>query len=380
MKIATNFKFWMVIAAVCSWPINASSQQLETEIISPKSKTPQLKISSPWITKQFDAQGNWKHRQKPRELVMVSVAASENSHHIPMLGKFEADSKTKSIIFTPRFSLTNGTKYYVTLRDGSKKKLARTSFQTRRAKSDSVKIVAVYPSSNQLPENLLKFYVHFSGPMKRGDIYQFIRIENAAGKAIELPFLEIEQELWSRDQKRLTLLLDPGRIKRGLKPREEMGPILEAGKKYRFVIDRRWTSASGKPLGKNYVKEFTAVKEDTDLPNLDSWKITAPRSNSRQPLTIEFPESLDHSLLLRLIQVFDHKKNPLKGTIKISNHEKTWKFYPNANWQSGQYRIEVDDRLEDLVGNSVGRKFDVDLFKKTQPTSEKKSSLKFNVR
>ena len=38
----------------------------------------------------------------------------------------------------------------------------------------------VYPSTDQLPENQLKFYLHFSAPMSRGEAYsriQFARRE-----------------------------------------------------------------------------------------------------------------------------------------------------------------------------------------------------------
>ena len=44
---------------------------------------------------------------------------------------------------------------------------------------------------------------------------------------------------------RFTLLFDPGRIKRGLKPAQRrVGPVLEEGKSYTLVIDRGWTDAA----------------------------------------------------------------------------------------------------------------------------------------
>ena len=49
------------------------------------------------------------------------------------------------------------------------------------------------------------------------------------------PFLELEQELWSGDGRRFTLLFDPGRIKRGLKPREEQGPSSSRGFSPRLI-------------------------------------------------------------------------------------------------------------------------------------------------
>ena len=60
-------------------------------------------------------------------------------------------------------------------------------------------------------------------------------------------FLELEDELqWSLT--RLTLLLDPARVKRGLKPNLDEGRALEAGKRYQLVIDQQWPDATGRPL------------------------------------------------------------------------------------------------------------------------------------
>ncbi|MCH7864908.1 MAG: hypothetical protein IIC56_06820, partial [Proteobacteria bacterium] len=101
----------------------------------------------------------------------------------------------------------------------------------------------VYPSADVLPENLLKFYLHFSAPMSRGDSYQHIRLVRQNGSVVDLPFLELDQELWDRRQTRLTLLFDPGRIKRGLKPHEEVGPALKPGRRYTLEIDAHWLNA-----------------------------------------------------------------------------------------------------------------------------------------
>ena len=44
---------------------------------------------------------------------------------------------------------------------------------------------------------------------------------------------------------RLTLLLDPGRIKRGVRPLEEIGGALQVGRTYTLVIDDAWPDAKG---------------------------------------------------------------------------------------------------------------------------------------
>jgi hypothetical protein len=88
----------------------------------------------------------------------------------------------------------------------------------------------VYPSTSRVPENLLKLYLHFSGPMSKGEAFKRLHLFERSGSEVNLPFLEIAEELWDREFKRLTILFDPGRIKRDLVPNKEVGPPLQAGK------------------------------------------------------------------------------------------------------------------------------------------------------
>ena len=62
---------------------------------------------------------------------------------------------------------------------------------------------------------------YFDAPMSRGEAYRHIHLVDAkTGREVEAPFLELGEELWDGDFRRFTLLCDPGRVKRGLKPRE----------------------------------------------------------------------------------------------------------------------------------------------------------------
>src|SRR5262249_35547553 len=159
---------------------------------------------------------------------------------------------------------------------------------------------AVYPTSERVPENLLKLYLHFSAPMRRGEVYRRVHLLDAAGKAVDLPFLEIEQELWDAEGRRLTLLFDPGRIKRGLRPREESGRIRGEGKSYELVVDRDWPDAAGNVWTNGYRKTLRAGPPAQRQPDPAAWKVAAPRAHTLQPLTIDFPEPLDHALLGRV--------------------------------------------------------------------------------
>ena len=120
-------------------------------------------------------------------------------------------------------------------------------------------VTQIYPSADVLPENTLKFYVHFSAPMSRGHSYDHIRLLDEANRPVELPFLELAEELWSPDMLRLTLLMDPGRIKREVKPIEDLGPALIAGHRYSLLIARTLRDAHGQPLRQAFVKHFTVA-------------------------------------------------------------------------------------------------------------------------
>ena len=54
-------------------------------------------------------------------------------------------------------------------------------------------VTKVYPSGDVLPANHLKFYLYFSKPMRGGpDLFQYLRIEDADGKAVYDPWLHDE--------------------------------------------------------------------------------------------------------------------------------------------------------------------------------------------
>jgi len=208
----------------------------------------------------------------------------------PLLGEYSAKDGTLS--FKPRFPLQRGVRYRAAVHpdkipaaEGEKYAAVEETFLLPKPKTVPTVVEHVYPSRDELPENLLRFYFHFSAPMSRGDVYQYIRLLDAAGKPVEAPFLTLEQELWDRAGQRFTLLIDPGRIKRGLKPREDVGPALEQGKKYTLEIGRDWLDANGEPLKETYRKKFRVAaglmsRYEPQAKKLGLWEETPP---SRRP-------------------------------------------------------------------------------------------------
>ena len=333
------------------------------------------------VTRSIDGEITFVVKNVP-DVTAVEVnvwLADANIHTDPaMLGSVTV--KGNEVIFQPRFPVSEGTAFNVQVSTDPKLKPGNFIIKTPAKKVILTNVEQIYPSSDVLPENTLKFYVHFSAPMRKGDVYRHLQIREVGGKPVELPFLEIVQEFWSRDSRRLTLLLDPGRIKRGLKPRKEMGPIFEQGKTYELVVDGDWPDGNGRPVGKDFAKRFRIAAEDFQQPNPARWQKTIPPKNSKQPLVISFSESLDHSMLQTAITVLDSQAKPVAGKIEISENETRWSFSPESQWSSGKYTIEINSRLEDNAGNSIEKQFDVDVFDKTQSTKTNSTKLTFEVK
>lgn len=243
------------------------------------------------------------------------------------------------------------------------------------AASGQTSVVRVYPTADVLPANQLKLYIEFSAPMSRGEAAKRVRLFESGGKLVEMPFVDIDEELWDREQKRLTLLFDPGRIKRGVLPERELGGALEPGKEYELVIDRQWPDAKGQPLAAGHRKKFRAREADRTPIDPRTWTVVAPRVATRDPLIVKFGEPLDAAVMLRRISV-----PRVRGEAAARNRETEWHFVPDEPWAEGDYEILADKVLEDLAGNKIGRPFDVDTFEQVTATIPHESaSVPFRV-
>ena len=301
-------------------------------------------------------------RRKVEDIFQVHVESEDVRAAIglpPISGIYRVDNYC--FHFLPKFPFEPGVRYRATFTPVGQKAVTST-FEIPLVKREPATVVAhIYPTADVLPDNLLKFYLYFSAPMSGGHIYEHIHLTNEKGDAVELPFLEIDEELWNSDMTRLTLFLDPGRIKRGVKPLEEIGPALQGGKQYTLTITRDWVDATGTPLKQSFEKKFTVVASDRDAPDLSQWKISEPRAGTRDPLKIDFSDPMDHALALRMIQIEN-----VPGSAKITNHEKTWTLTPAEPWKAGPHRLLVQTTIEDLAGNNIGKPFEVDLFSDVQ--------------
>ena len=299
--------------------------------------------------------------------VYVDLGRPSSPGRPSMLGAYRIEGGT--LRFTPRYSIDPGRPYIVAFRPsklpGGEGLDITSRYVVPKPKRPATLVTRVSPSSNRVPENLLKFYLYFSSPMSQGEVYDRVRLLKDDGQAVDLPFLRLGEELWDSTGTRLTLLIDPGRIKRGLKPREEHGPVLEAGRTYTLVINPAWPDAEGDPLGAEFRKTFRTGPADETQPSPKTWSIARPRPSTREPLVLTFPEPLDRALIDSALVLIDPKGNEVDGQLEIEADETRWKFTPVNPWAEGEYQLQVDDELEDLAGNSIRRPFEVDIQRDT---------------
>ncbi len=327
----------------------------------------------------------WAATNWPRLLaVFVEQPGTEP---LPMLGEHRVESGL--VRFVPAFPLEPGLRYRAVFDAGqlpgapsaaAGKITSILQIPVQREHSTTT-VTQVYPSADVLPENLLKFYVHFSAPMSRGNIYEHIRLLNAANQPVDLPFLELAEELWSTDMLRLTLFIDPGRIKREVKPLEEIGPALVAGQRFTLVIGSSWKDANGNRLKRAFMKGFTVGPPDREPPDPQRWSYQAPPIRTREPLAIDLADPMDSALALRMLHVVDEAGRAVPGQPFLTDRERVWKFLPQHSWKAGHYSLVVETTIEDLAGNNIGKPFEVDVFDGVSKRLERKTvKLPFELR
>ncbi len=278
---------------------------------------------------------------------------------VTVAGKWLEESGV--VVFRPKYPFREGMNFQIVEKSDSASPTVQWSFLIPKPNYKPPQILEIRPVSNQWPENLLRVYVHFNRPMARGESAKRIQLQDATGRALIQPFLELDQELWDRDGKRLTLLFDPGRIKSGLKPREEDGAILENGHRYTIVVTKGWPDSHGMATEKTYEQNINVGPADRNPVDPRLWKIKPPLAQGGAALEIQFSDPVDTGMAIRLISILESGECPLDGRAEISADGLVWKFIPSVKWSPGLHYIEVDPALEDPSGNQLGRPFERDI-------------------
>lgn len=259
-----------------------------------------------------------------------------------------------NIVIMPRFALKIGINYVVTL------DLTDASYDVGislpEAEVTIPEVTGFAPSQAMIPANTLRLYVQFSEPMARGQVRDAVTLIHSDGRPVSSPFLNLEAELWDPSQTRVTLLLDPGRIKQGVGPNTQAGAPLQPGESYALVLSERMQSAAGATLGTDVTLAFHVGLAERRAVNPAKWHILAPAAGSYAPITVAFDRVMDSGATQRLLHMQDSVGSRLRGA--ITSDGGGWSFTPVQAWQADDYQLIVDPELEDVSGNTIAAPFD----------------------
>jgi hypothetical protein len=283
---------------------------------------------------------------------------------VPMAGSWSA---TDGVLrFLPRLPFAHGITY-VLVRSATAPGAATSWVELGRlqrpatcAPSTAV-VAAINPAVAEVPQNLLRLAVTFSAAMEEGSAAGHVHLRDPAGQDLEHALLPMPPELWDMPRRRLTLLLEPGRIKRGLVPNTQLGPPLVQGTTFDLVVDAAIRDAAGGTLAADGHRAYhvgPAIRSRVDPRN---WHLTWPAPHSEDALVVVFDRPMDHALALRCLTVTDAQGDRVPGSATLDEGERRWSFTPHPAARTVIAALHVDTALEDLAGNSVRRVFDRDL-------------------
>lgn len=262
--------------------------------------------------------------------------------------------------FEPRYPFVEGTRYSAIDTWNGTARLLGSITRPAPLAVPTTRVEAICPAVAEVPFNLLKLYVEFSAPMSEGFAIASVSVWRDGVEKLEGVFLD-GPELWDRERKRLTMLLDPGRIKRGLVPHEEAGYPLVEGDTIEVRVAETFTDAAGAPLVAPRTVRYVVIPAMRTRVEPAKWQRSMPPAGSIEPLIVTFDRPLDHALVRRCIAVRREEGARIAGIAEPSADDTGWSFAPASRWRPGRYLLAIQTYLEDLSGNSVRRVFDRDL-------------------
>jgi hypothetical protein len=287
----------------------------------------------------------------------LEVFASDDPSAPAVLGTY--GQQAHRVTFTPRFAPDTSVRLRAVFRPRDGEPVtAWFGGVPAPVRAPTTRVLSLTPSAEVWPENVLRLYLSFSAPMRIGEAWRHIRMLDEAGQPMGGMFVEIEQELWDPEGRRLTVLFDPARIKRGLVDHINEGPPLCSGQRCTVAIDAAWRDAAGARLVEAFSKTIIVAPPLRAALDPGAWRV-APPATPHDALVVDFPHPLDAALAPRGLSVWKGRTE-LAGQTRLERGETRFVFAPDSPWTAGRYALRADAILEDIAGNRIGRPFDID--------------------
>ncbi|NYE60174.1 hypothetical protein FHW58_001326 [Duganella sp. 1224] len=207
---------------------------------------------------------------------------------------------------------------------------------------------SITPSGPEVPQNLLRIELHLDRPLAAPLDMSRVALLDGDGQPIADALLDLP--LRDRDGMTVTLLLHPGRIKRGVGPNTALGPALRAGQAVTLRID---DPQLARPLQRQW-RVTPPLRQRIDPAQ---WMVQAVRQGGRQALRVTLPAALDGAAAGAIaLQGPDGQR--VAGSAALADGEREWRFTPAHNWRPGDYRLRIHPQLEDPQGNRLCAAFE----------------------
>jgi hypothetical protein len=221
-----------------------------------------------------------------------------------------------------------------------------------RIQTSAEVLIRISPQAKLLPANTLRFYLHFPRPGEAHFDRDHLWLLNEEEQAVRAPFLVLSQELWSADGRRLTVLMEPGRIKRGLGADPSHEPALVVGRTYSLVVTA---------LGQTARHTFRVSDPVLEAVDETRWRLVSPTPGSLDPVVVHFDRVMDAALCEDEIAVLTPAGEVVQTRVSLAPDGTAARLIPSRPWRAGEHRLVVSERLEDVCGNRLGEALDHEL-------------------
>lgn len=221
-------------------------------------------------------------------------------------------------------------------------------------KNNQPTVLAVHPTIGTWPANVLRSHIVFSQPMEMAEAIQHIKLLDDENRDISDALLDLPDGLWTADQRILTVLFHPGRVKTGLSATARYGSVFTVGRSYRLIVRSEICSADGQAVGCDYSHSFQIgppIQAELTLLALPAKRQgSSIRIETNQPLDflsaqtyLAVSDELGHRVTTQFYSSTDGKA--ITATLTDSHHEK-------------KLLVRAHSLLEDVAGNRMAAPFE----------------------
>lgn len=214
-------------------------------------------------------------------------------------------------------------------------------------------VVAVHPTMGCWPSNILRAHIVFNRPIQTTDAIRHIKLTDRDGADMSDAMLDLSDGLWTTDQKTLTILFHPGRVKTGLAAGDLYGPTFTVGHTYQLTVSEGILSADGRPLRCSYCHRFRV-----GLPiNQRLLSITDKLVLVAKTTHIDTVQPLDFLSAQSYLAVTDRQGNRTPAQVTIAADGQFISIQLPDSRQK-DFILRVHPYLEDVAGNRVNSPFE----------------------